>query len=70
MLADIEVIGSCSYSTAAWTSVLGLLGRGLVDFEPLVTHRFPLARFEDAFRVLDEREGVVTKVLLEHVTDS
>ncbi|HEU0335182.1 MAG TPA: alcohol dehydrogenase catalytic domain-containing protein [Gaiellaceae bacterium] len=66
MFGDMDVIGSCSYTTAVWARVVRLLEEGLVDFAPLVTHRFPAARFEDAFRLLDEREGVVAKVLLEH----
>jgi 2-desacetyl-2-hydroxyethyl bacteriochlorophyllide A dehydrogenase len=67
MFGDMDVIGSCSYSTAVWSRMVGLLERGLVDLEPIVTHRFPAARFEDAFRLMDTREGVVAKVLLEHV---
>jgi 2-desacetyl-2-hydroxyethyl bacteriochlorophyllide A dehydrogenase len=67
MLDDLELIGSRSYSSAVWSRMVGLLERGLVDLEPIVTHRFPAARFEDAFRVMDARDGVVAKVLLEHV---
>lgn len=66
MFGDLQVIGSCSYPTASWSRVVRLLETGLVDFAPLVTHRFPAERFEDAFRLLDDREGVVAKVLLEH----
>ena len=36
----------------------------LVDLDPIVTHRFPLERFEDAF--MDDRQGVVARVVLEH----
>ena len=67
-VGDMDVIGSFSYTTAAWSDVVDLLTRGVVDFEPLVTHRFPAARFDDAFRLMDAREGVVAKVLLEHVS--
>jgi len=63
---DLTVIGSLSYTSSVWTKVMRLLDKGLVDFEPLVTHRFPISRFEDAFRFMDRREGVVVKVLLEH----
>jgi len=63
---DMDVLGSFSYSTSDWSRVVDLLVRGLVDFEPLVTHRFPAARFDHAFQLMDEREGVVAKVLLEH----
>jgi L-iditol 2-dehydrogenase len=67
MFADMDVVGSCSYPTSAWSSVVRLLEHGLVDLEPIVTHRFPAARFEEAFTVLEERRGTVAKVLLEHV---
>ncbi len=69
VFGDLEVTGSFSYTTAAWARVVGLLERGLVDFEPIVTHRFPAARFEEAFQLMDEREGMVAKVLLEHVAE-
>jgi threonine dehydrogenase-like Zn-dependent dehydrogenase len=66
VLGDMAVIGVFSYSTSDWSHVVGLLGRGIVDFDPIVTHRFPAARFEDAFALMDARDGVVAKVLLEH----
>jgi threonine dehydrogenase-like Zn-dependent dehydrogenase len=69
MFADMDVIGSCSYPTSAWTRVVTLLEHGLVDLDPIVTHRFPTAQFEDAFAVLAERRGTVAKVLLEHVPE-
>jgi len=70
MFADMDVIGSCSYPTSSWSSVVRLLEHGLVDLEPIVTHRFPAAQFEDAFTVLEQRQGTVAKVLLEHVAES
>jgi L-iditol 2-dehydrogenase len=69
MFADMEVIGSCSYPTSAWSRVVTLLEHGLVDLDPIVTHRFPTVQFEDAFAVLEERRGTVAKVLLEHVPE-
>jgi len=69
MFADMDVIGSCSYPTSSWSRVVRLLEHGLVDLEPIVTHRFPAAQFADAFAVLEERQGMVAKVLLEHVAE-
>lgn len=40
-----------------------LVERGLVDVRSLVTHRFPLDRFEEAFQVASRREGI--KVVIE-----
>jgi 2-desacetyl-2-hydroxyethyl bacteriochlorophyllide A dehydrogenase len=70
MFGDMDVIGSCSYSTAAWSGVLRLLEQGVVHLDPIVTHRFPAEQFSEAFALLDERRGAVTKVVLEHVTAS
>ena len=68
VFGDMAVIGSFSYSTSEWSQVVGLLEQGLLDLDPIVTHRFPASRFEDAFAVLDEQRGTVAKVLLEHVS--
>ncbi len=66
VLRDLELIGSVGYTSAVWARVVDLVGAGLVDLAPIVTHRFPAERFEDAFRLMLERDGVVGKVLLEH----
>ncbi len=65
-LRDLTVYGSVGYTTAAWATMVGLLREGLVDLDPIVTHRFPLERFEDAFALMDARQGVVARVVLEH----
>jgi 2-desacetyl-2-hydroxyethyl bacteriochlorophyllide A dehydrogenase len=69
MLSDMDVIGSCSYPTASWSRMVRLLEHGLVDLDPIVTHRFPTDRFGDAFALMDDRDGVVAKVVLEHSSD-
>jgi 2-desacetyl-2-hydroxyethyl bacteriochlorophyllide A dehydrogenase len=66
VLRDLELIGSVGYTSAVWSRVVELLGAGLVDVAPIVTHRFPVERFDDAFRLMAERDGIVGKVLLEH----
>jgi threonine dehydrogenase-like Zn-dependent dehydrogenase len=65
-LRDLTVFGSVGYTTAAWSKMVGLLREGLVDLDPIVTHRFPLDRFEDAFALMDDRQGVVARIVLEH----
>ena len=66
VLGDVNVIGNFSYSTSAFTGVVQLLEKGLVELDSIVTHRFPADRFEEAFALMDNRDGVVGKVLLEH----
>ena len=68
-LRDVELIGTVSYTTAVWSRMVGLLAAGLVDLDPIVTHRFPVPEYERAFELLERREGIVAKVVLEHVPD-
>ena len=65
-LRDLTLLGSVGYTTAAWAHMVSLLREQLVDLDPIVTHRFPLERFEDAFALMDERRGVVARIVLEH----
>jgi L-iditol 2-dehydrogenase len=65
-LRDISILGSVGYTTAAWAEMVGLLRERLVDLDPIVTHRFPLERYEDAFALMDERRGIVARIVLEH----
>ena len=65
-LRDLSVFGSVGYTTAAWSHMVELLRHRLVDLAPIVTHRFPLEQFEDAFALMDDRRGVVARIVLEH----
>ena len=67
-LRDLTLYGSVGYTAAAWAAMVGLLREQLVDLDPIITHRFPLDRFEDAFELMDERRGVVARIVLEHAS--
>jgi L-iditol 2-dehydrogenase len=47
----------------AYQRAIRLVERGLVDVDSLVTHRFPLAEFDQAFSVAQRRDGL--KVVVE-----
>jgi threonine dehydrogenase-like Zn-dependent dehydrogenase len=50
------------------SSSTGCNGKGLIPPSiGVVTHRFPAERFKEAFDLMENREGVVGKALLEHV---
>jgi L-iditol 2-dehydrogenase len=66
LLRDLELITSVGYTSAVWTRMVGLVRAGLVTLDPVVTHRFALAEFPSAFELMDHREGIVGKVVLEH----
>lgn len=64
---DMALIGSIAYPAATWSRVVGLLADGVLGLDPIVTHRFPIGEFEDAIALMDDRRGVVAKIVLEHI---
>lgn len=66
MLQDLTVHGIFSYTTQSWSKVLQLLAAGLLDFESLVTHRFKLEEYEQAFESIRRKSGVTAKVVMVH----
>ena len=54
------VIGRKMYDT--WIRMRNFLGSGLVDIEPVITHRLPMDRFEEGIEAM--RRGEAAKVLL------
>ena len=47
------------------TQILRLIEQGKIDTTPLITHRFPLTRIEDAYRIFESKEDGVIKVAVE-----
>jgi threonine dehydrogenase-like Zn-dependent dehydrogenase len=62
---DLAILGSFSYSAAAWRDVVGLLNAGLITPGFLVTHRFGLADWQRAIACLRAGDGPRGKVLLD-----
>jgi L-iditol 2-dehydrogenase len=65
---DLTILGSFGYTSAAWRAVVTLLNAGQIRPGILITHRYPLADWEQAIAVLRgqrETEGPRGKVLLE-----
>ena len=62
---DLSIAASFGYTSAAWAEVAGLFRAGKIHLAPLITHRFPLEAFTDAYRTLRAGTGPRGKVLLE-----
>ncbi|HEY6396524.1 MAG TPA: alcohol dehydrogenase catalytic domain-containing protein [Solirubrobacteraceae bacterium] len=65
---DMALIGSLAYPSSVWARVVGLISDRVLELDRIVTHRFPAAEFEDAVRLMDDRHGVVAKIVLEHAS--
>jgi 2-desacetyl-2-hydroxyethyl bacteriochlorophyllide A dehydrogenase len=63
---DMALIGSIAYPAAVWSRVVGLVSERVLNLDPIVTHRFPAREFAEAVRLMDDRRGIVAKVVLEH----
>jgi threonine dehydrogenase-like Zn-dependent dehydrogenase len=64
-LGHLRVQGVFAASRAAWQWLVELYDAGLFDPSPLVTHRFPLERVDEAFGVLADRDAGAIKVVVE-----
>ena len=62
VLREITWIPSVSQTHGSWRIAVKLIESGLVDLTPMISGRFPLARWAEAFRMAETRGGV--KVLL------
>ena len=49
-------------SWTSWETALGLIGKGRLPVEKLITHRLPLEKWEEAFKLLESRHAA--KVIL------
>ncbi|HEX5898593.1 MAG TPA: alcohol dehydrogenase catalytic domain-containing protein [Solirubrobacteraceae bacterium] len=63
---DMTLIGSIAYPASTWSRVVGLVADRVLDLDPIVTHRFPMRDFEEAVQLMDDRHGIVAKIVLEH----
>jgi 2-desacetyl-2-hydroxyethyl bacteriochlorophyllide A dehydrogenase len=63
---DIGLIGSVGYTSSVWSRVVGLVTDRVLELDRIVTHRFPVSEYEGAVRLMDNRQGIVAKIVLEH----
>ena len=62
---DLQISASFAYTSAAWAEVTALLSAGQIRLFPLITHRFPLEAYEEAYQVLRNSSGPRGKVILD-----
>jgi L-iditol 2-dehydrogenase len=62
---DLTVHGLASYDRSAWSTAVGLVRDGLIDFSPVLGRRFAIERFDEAYATLGAGGGV-GKLLLVH----
>jgi threonine dehydrogenase-like Zn-dependent dehydrogenase len=62
VLKHVTAQGIFGASREAWSWVVGVVSKGLIQPEALVTHEFPLEQHERAFQLLLEGDPGTLKV--------
>ncbi|MFQ5861140.1 MAG: zinc-binding dehydrogenase [Dehalococcoidia bacterium] len=60
----LEILGSVASGRGAADRGLALLASGAVDVSPLITHHFPLDRFQEAWETFKERRDGAIRVMM------
>lgn len=55
---EIQVTGFVSQRRPAWKRALSLMGRRVIQVEKLISHRFPLDEWREAFDLFERKEGI------------
>jgi 2-desacetyl-2-hydroxyethyl bacteriochlorophyllide A dehydrogenase len=66
VLKHLAVLGVFGANSAAWTYAVQMFSAGSLNLAPLITHRFALTNYRDAFDTVLDRQKKAIKVLLVH----
>ena len=55
---EIQVTGFVAQRRPSWKRALSLMGRGMIQSERLISHRFPLDEWREAFDLFERKEGI------------
>ncbi len=55
---EIGILGTFGHKWDSWERALQLIGAGKINVEKLITHRYPLAQWQEAFDVAERGEGI------------
>lgn len=64
MAKELVITGSIAYPRDEFAEVIAMLSAGSVDVSPLISHRFPLERFPEAFKTAQDTAHAL-KVMIE-----
>jgi L-iditol 2-dehydrogenase len=61
---ELELIGTLMYRREDYVEAIDLVQKGLIQLKPLISHRFPIQKYDDAYKLIDEQPDKVMKVII------
>lgn len=62
---EISLVGTLMYQKADYERAIGLVARGDIHLNELITHRFLFSRYLDAYHAIEAAQGKYMKVMVE-----
>lgn len=62
---ELRLVGSYDSTIAQYEDALALIRAGVVQVQPLITHRFPLAQTQEAYEIARRQQGLKVQVVHE-----
>ncbi len=62
MFRELDIVGSLGCRPVDYPAIIRMVARGLVQLQPVVTHRFPLDGINDALDILRSGKGLRTVI--------
>jgi L-iditol 2-dehydrogenase len=62
---ELSLIGTLMYNKIDYERAIGLVARGDIHLNELITHRFPFSHYMDAYHAIEAAQGKYMKVMLE-----
>lgn len=62
---ELSLVGTLMYQRIDYEQAIDLIDQGLVQLEPLITHRFPFEKYLQAYQTIEASNGEYMKVMIE-----
>lgn len=62
LMKEVNYVNSFATTPTSWELALNLLAQGKIDLDSIISHRFPMEKWREAFEVSFKKEGI--KVIL------
>lgn len=53
---ELRLTGSAMYREEDYIEAIDLVGKGLIEFDTLITHHIPFTKYEEAYKIIKEQQ--------------